>query len=202
MNKQEFLNLLRNKLSGLRNEDIEERIEFYSEMIEDRIEEGMSESAAVRSIGLPSEIASQIIAETPIIQIVKEKTKLQRRLKCWEIVCLLIGSPIWLTLMISVVAIILSVYIVLWVMVISLWAVCVSLVASAVGGIVASVIFLCRGYGVTSIATLGACFVVVGLSILVIYLSKVATKSNVLLLHKMFLAIKKFLLKKRRTNYE
>ena len=43
MNKQEFLAGLRKGLSGLPQEDIEERLLFYSEMIDDRIEEGMEE---------------------------------------------------------------------------------------------------------------------------------------------------------------
>ena len=39
MNKQEFLAELRKRLSGLPQADIEERIVFYSEMIDDRTEE-------------------------------------------------------------------------------------------------------------------------------------------------------------------
>lgn len=47
MNKQEFLVKLRKGLSGLPKEDIEERLTFYSEMIDDRMEEGLSEEEAV-----------------------------------------------------------------------------------------------------------------------------------------------------------
>ena len=43
MNKQEFLAELRKGLSGLPQDDIEERLIFYDEMLEDRIEEGLSE---------------------------------------------------------------------------------------------------------------------------------------------------------------
>lgn len=43
MNKQEFLAELRKGLSGLTQDDIEERLTFYNEMLEDRIEEGFSE---------------------------------------------------------------------------------------------------------------------------------------------------------------
>ena len=63
MNKQEFLAQLRNALSGLPKDDIEERIEFYSEMIEDRIEEGLSEEEAIAAVGTVEEIAGQVIAE-------------------------------------------------------------------------------------------------------------------------------------------
>ena len=43
MNKQEFITSLYNRLSGLPQNDIENSIEFYSEMIDDRIEEGLTE---------------------------------------------------------------------------------------------------------------------------------------------------------------
>ena len=46
MSKQEFLEQLRRGLSGLPREDIEERLKFYSEMLEDRMEEGLSEEEA------------------------------------------------------------------------------------------------------------------------------------------------------------
>ena len=47
MNKQEFLDELRKGLCGLPSEDIEERINFYSEMIDDRMEEGLTEEESV-----------------------------------------------------------------------------------------------------------------------------------------------------------
>ena len=46
MSKQEFLEQLRRGLPGLPREDIEERLKFYSEMLEDRMEEGLSEEEA------------------------------------------------------------------------------------------------------------------------------------------------------------
>ena len=47
MNKQEFLAQLRKGLSGLPKEDIDERLTFYSEMIDDRMEDGIPEETAV-----------------------------------------------------------------------------------------------------------------------------------------------------------
>ena len=47
MSKQEFLAQLRKGLSGLPKEDLEERLTFYSEMIDDRIDDGMAEEEAV-----------------------------------------------------------------------------------------------------------------------------------------------------------
>ena len=59
MRKQEFLAKLRKGLSGLPQDDIEERLIFYSEMIEDRKEEGLSEEEAVAAIGSVDEIVAQ-----------------------------------------------------------------------------------------------------------------------------------------------
>ena len=50
MTKQEFLSGLKAKLSGLPQEDVEERLGFYAEMIEDYTEEGLSEEEAVEKI--------------------------------------------------------------------------------------------------------------------------------------------------------
>ena len=43
MHKQEFLDGLRARLRGLPEADIAERLAFYSEMIDDRTEDGLSE---------------------------------------------------------------------------------------------------------------------------------------------------------------
>ncbi|MBR4295688.1 MAG: DUF1700 domain-containing protein, partial [Clostridia bacterium] len=80
MTKLKFIMSLHDKLSGLPQKEIEERLNFYSEMIEDRMEEGLSEEEAVAAIGSVDEIAEQIVADTPLSKIAKEKIKLTRRL--------------------------------------------------------------------------------------------------------------------------
>lgn len=62
MTKQEFLAELRRGLSGLPQNDIEERLNFYSEMIDDRMEEGLSEQEAVDGIGSVDSVVSQILS--------------------------------------------------------------------------------------------------------------------------------------------
>lgn len=42
MLKEEFLAQLRGGLAGLPQEDLEERLAFYSELLDDRMEEGLS----------------------------------------------------------------------------------------------------------------------------------------------------------------
>ena len=145
MSKQGFLAQLRKGLSGLPQEDIEERLTFYSEMIDDRIEEGLSEPEAVSAIGTVDDIITQILADTTITKLVKEKVKPKRTPKAWEIVLLVLGSPIWLSLLIVAFAIVLSLYATLWSVVISLWAVFGSLIGCSFGSMVAGLILACSG---------------------------------------------------------
>ena len=135
MNKQEFLKYLREGLAGLPQEDVERPIDFYEEMIDERIEEGMEEEDAVAAIGTVSEAVSQIISDIPLSKLVKERVKPKRKMSAWEIVLLALGSPIWLSILIAIFAVVLSVYIVLWSVVISLWAVEGSFIGCAVGGV-------------------------------------------------------------------
>jgi uncharacterized membrane protein len=141
MTKNEFLQSLRVRLSELPREDVEERLGFYSEMIDDRIEEGLAEEVAVAELGNVETVARQIISEIPIVSIIKDKMRPKRRLHAWEIVLLSLGSPIWLSLLIAAFAVVISLYAVFWSLIISLWAVWVSWIACSVAGIFAGIVF-------------------------------------------------------------
>ncbi len=196
MSKQEFLDKLRLRLSGLPKRDVEERLSFLGEMIDDRMEEGLSEEEAVSGIGSLDETAEQIAAEIPLAKIVKEKIKPKRGLKAWEVVLLALGSPIWLSLAVAAFAVILSVYAVIWSVIISLWAVFASLIACALGGVAAGAVFICLGYGLTGFAIIGAGFVLAGLSVFLFFGCRAATKGALLLTEKFALGIKKCFVKK------
>ena len=131
MVKQEFLRELRTSLNGLPSEDIEERLSFYAEMIDDRVEEGLTEREAVAAIGSVAEVVAQIIGDTPLTKIVRENLKPRRRLGAGETVLLVLGSPIWLSLLISLFAVVLSLYVSLWAVLVSIWSVFVALIGSA-----------------------------------------------------------------------
>ena len=62
MNKTEFLDALRHALGKLPSYEVEQSIAFYAEMIDDRIEDGMSEQEAVAALGSVHAIAAQIVA--------------------------------------------------------------------------------------------------------------------------------------------
>ena len=65
MNKSEFLAALAKGLEGLPQSDIDKTLEFYSETIDDRMEDGENEEAAVSGIGTPEDIARQVLLDTP-----------------------------------------------------------------------------------------------------------------------------------------
>lgn len=187
MTKQELLAALRARLSGLPASELEERLAFYSESIDDRIEDGLSEEEAVAALGTVEEIASQILAEIPLARIVKEKARPKKRLSAWEITLLAVGSPIWLSLLIAAFAVILSVYLSLWSVVISLWGIFASLAGSALG-LIAVGIFAFDSPAI--LLVIGVGLICAGLSIFMFFGSKAATKGMAILTKKMVLSLK------------
>lgn len=169
MNKQEFLLRLRKGLSGLPQPDIEERLAFYDEMIDDRLEEGLSEEEAVSAIGSVDEIISQIVTDIPLTKLVKEKIIPRKKLKVWEITLLILGSPIWFSLLLAALAVILSLYIVLWSVIVCLWTVLVALAACAVAGIAACIISAIKISNISTVALLGVGTACTGLAIFMFF---------------------------------
>ena len=200
MTKMKFLMSLHDRLSGLPRDDVEERLLFYSEMIEDRMEEGLSEEEAVAAIGTVDEIADQIISETPLMKLAKRKIKPKRRLRTWEIVLLAVGSPIWLSLLIAAFAVILSLYVSLWSVIVSLWA-CFSLAVSCAFGSVAVGIgvALC-GNAPVGLPMLAAGLVWVGLSIFLFWGCRAASNGIVRLTGWLACTIKKCLVGRGMRN--
>ncbi len=190
MNKNEFLEELRKGLSGLPQDDIEERLTFYSEMIDDRMEEGLSQEEAVAEIGSVKDIVSQIMSEIPLSRLVKEKVKPKRALRAWEIVLLALGSPIWISLLIAALAIVFSLYVVLWSVIICLWAAGLGIAGGSLGGILSAVIFTIQGNFLQGAAVLGAALVCAGIFILWFFMCQQILKGVLLLTKKLALGFK------------
>lgn len=196
MNKKEFFAQLRQGLAGLPQAELDERLLFYSEMIEDRIEEGASEEEAVAAVGSVDEIIAQIVGEIPLATLVKEKIKPKKRLSGWVIALLVLGSPIWFSLLIVAVSVVFSLYVALWAVIFSLWAVFVSLAGSAFGVIIGGIYLSFFHPIFTGLALVGAGLVCAGLSILFFLGCKAATKGLLVLTKKMLFGIKNAFVKK------
>ena len=87
MTKKEFLSGLKKKLVKLNRADLKERLGFYSEIIDDKIEEGLSEEEAVSDVGSIDEIAEQILADNGL-----DERSLRKRepVTPWELALLLV----------------------------------------------------------------------------------------------------------------
>ncbi len=211
MNKSEFIEALRAKLSALPKEDAQERLHFYREMIEDRMEEGLSEGEAVSAVGNLDEISAEIVAEFSrdkaeemIPEEIKtentKEKKARRHMRAGEIVLLVLGAPLWIPILIAVFAIILSLYTSLWAVIISLWAVVGAVVLTSIGGIMAGIGFALGGFTVTSVATFGASLIVAGVSVLLFVISIAATKGAWFLTKIIFVRRKKSSQRKEKHN--
>lgn len=198
MNKQDFLARLRQALSGLPQDDIEERLAFYNEMIDDRAEDGLTEEAAVAELGPVDKIAAQIAAEIPLPRLVRERMKTTRRFRTWELVLLILGFPVWLPLLTAAFAILLSLYIVIWAVIISLWAVWISFIAGALGGLAAGVMFICQGNGTQGLIMISAGVVLAGLSVFLFFGCRAATRGAAILTKKLAAGVRSLFLRKER----
>ncbi len=200
MNKTEFLTLLRKHLEGLEATDVESSVEYYAEMIDDRIEEGLDEESAVASVGTPEEAAKEILKNIPIVKLVKNKVKTSKKPSATVIILLILGAPLWIPLLISAFFVILSVYVSLWAIVSSLWSVPVSLGATAFAALLSAPacgiiggIWFCLTY-------LGIGFILVSLSIFSGFGCVYATKGLAFLTKKAVLGLKYCFIKKEATK--
>lgn len=176
MNKYEFLAKLSRELDGLPKEEIKERINFYSEMIDDAVFEGLTEEEAVARI-------CDTDAERK--EAVPERSQ-KRRLGAWEIVLLAFGSPLWISLAIAAFAVLLSLYACVWAVVISLWSVFACFIGCSLGVLICAIAEAFGGRLIASAALVGAALVLAGLSIFAFFGCKAITKGVVILTKKIF----------------
>lgn len=140
MTKEEFLAAVRSRLAGLSQSDIDRSLDYYAEMIDDRIDDGLTEEDAVAAMGTPEYVASQILMATPLPKLVKAKAKPAGGWEGWQILFLILGAPIWMPLLLSAAIVVFAVFISIWAVVFALGAVVFSLgvagLACIVGGFI------------------------------------------------------------------
>lgn len=190
MRKQEFLDELGQKLTGLKTEDLEERLAFYSEMIDGRMEDGKTELEAVADIGSVDDVVAQIISEIPLSRLVREKVKPVGSVSPWVIVLLVLGFPVWFPLLIASAAVLFSLFLVLWVLVIVFYAVDVILAIAAVFSMLAAVPALFFVDQMIALFLVGTALSCAGLAIFMFLLSSLLAKGAAKLTKWTLLGIK------------
>ena len=196
MTKQQFLSELRNKLQGLPPADIDERISFYAEMIDDRIDEGETEENAVAEIGNVDDVVMDIAKDTPLVKLVKERIKPKRRIKAWEIVLLILGFPVWFPLLVTAMVLVFVFWLLVWVMVIVTYAIEISFVGTSIGGAISFVAYFANGQ--INYTALGATVMCAGAAILFVFACIGATKGSIALTRRILTGIKMFFLGRKK----
>lgn len=200
MTKQEFVSSLRQRLALLSKQELDDRINFYSEIIDDYIEDGLSEEDAVSKLGTIDEVVNEILKDTSIIKLAKNKFKPKRKLETWVIVLIILSFPIWFTLLVSLLSVVFSLYVSFWSIVISLWGVFTTLIGLGIGGIISGLIFLFTPSSMTGLLLLAVGFICSGLS-LYCYFGVVSLTKLLLKFGKfVILSIKKLFIRKENNN--
>ena len=166
MTRKEFLDGLRQEMRGLPMQEIEQTIHYYSEIIADRMEEGMTEEAAVAKMEPMHVIAKRVAADFKGVT-----TTPRRKLPGFLIVLLILGFPLWFPLLATGVALMVVALTLAWVMVLVLWAVCLGLFS---GGMAAIITLFLGGFhtGLPFLGQMGLGMAAMGFSIFLFYGAK------------------------------
>jgi uncharacterized membrane protein len=175
MNKQEYLEAIRSRISAMPADDVNRFMDYYSEMIDDRVEDGLSEEEAVADMGSPEAAVEQILEEMPLTKLVKEKIKPKHELKAWEVVLIVLGSPVWIPLLITALVLLLTLWIVAFALLISFYAVVLSFVAAGIGGLICAIPLFIANSPYTAVLMLGAALIGIGIAILFVVSVKPVT---------------------------
>ena len=169
MDKQAFLAAIRQGISTLPPPDIEKSLAYYSEMIDDRMEDGINEEEAVAALEAPDAIAQQILLDTPLPKLVKAQVKPRHERTKGEMILLVLGSPIWVSLLLSAMAVAVALYSVCWAVLLSLYAVDLSLALAALAGLLQGGISVFAGSHMQAVFYLGAGIACFGLAVLLFF---------------------------------
>lgn len=181
MKKLEFINELGGALSVLPPEEVRPILDYYMEIIADRMEDGLTEEAAISSLGSIDELAKKLLAEheaestdlQPVASepfsspepVSAEAAPSSRRFPGWALALAIVLSPLWLALFCTLIGVEVAV-----------WAVLGSLAVAAgamiLGGASGAVISLIAALNPLSlygrIFTSGMCLLCAGLGFLLL----------------------------------
>ena len=187
MSKADFLRLLERALMQLSEEERQKNLEYYSELLDDMLEEGMTEAEATAKLGSPNQIAQSILQEMPLGKLVSTRMKPKSGWTPLAIVLAVVGSPVWVPLLLATVAIVLAVFVSIW----ALGFAAVAVVIALAVAVVAAPIFAVRAATLTlpvGLLLLGAGLVLLGLCVLgglmAVELCKLLWQLTVWLAHK------------------
>lgn len=175
MNKQEYLARLRAALACLPEGEIEESVAFYTEMIDDRVAVGLTEEEATAQLDDPKAAARAIIADLPVVPRTVVRTKQRNRALYWTLVIL--GSPLWLTLLLAAGMLVLAGLLTIWCLILGLWLLAAGLLAGGPLGIGVCLWALAVGQPAYGVFELGSGLLCFGLGLFCLHGAVAASKT-------------------------
>lgn len=206
MTKNEFSEQLKQTLvrRGLSYEEAAKSAEFYLEMIDDRIEDGMSEEDAVAALGSIEEIAEQILYDLPLGVLVKSKIQNNKKRNgnpALVIVLAVIGFPIWFPILMAALAVVLSMYLVIGALVFAVFAVVAAVGISGIAMLPAAC-FLFSENLAAALGLIGAGLLLAGTAFLLYFPAKYAAKGLVWLTKALARGVKSLFIGKSSSKEE
>jgi len=180
LSKEEFVSELDKYLKKLNSFERKKFISYYEEMIEDYKENGFSEEDAVSKVGNPELIAHEIIGEQESVIIKIPST----RSTGLNIVLIVLGFPLWGSILLSGIMLILCIYIIIWCIPVMTGALAVGSFVVALISIFASFFVMVDKFAI-GLIQLGLGIVSIGAMIISVYLTIIFSK-------KLFIVTNKF----------
>ena len=170
MMKKEFIHELKLKLKSFNHIEVDKIIDFYSELIDEKIESGMKEEAAIKSFGDIDLIVKRVSADLVIERIDNKSSK---PITSFLIILGICASPILIPIGIGFFAVFISIFITFFSIIFAFF---ISSIAVFAGSIVYAYEMYKLGHEFSSIfLMLGVAFIVSSvLMLLTIYTAKIS----------------------------
>lgn len=165
MKKRQFLDRLSAALSALPEEERNRTIRYYNELLEDAMEDGLSEEEAVAQLEAPEVIAQQVLQDSGIDPMEYTPNYEKKRHKWWILLLAVLTFPIWGGIAVGILGGLVGILCGLFSGIIGLLAIPIGVAGGAVGGIGMSIILFCTGNAAKGLLLLGGGLICTALTI-------------------------------------
>lgn len=191
MNKTEFLSELELCLHRMKDSEKSKFITYYDEMIDDYVENGMTEAEAVDKIGVPKKIAGELLDNNDSVKLNFPFTGS----RLFNVLITIIGFPLWGSFLLAFILMVFSVYVLIFCLPVATGAATVGFLAASIIGIIGSPIVMAHSLS-TGLMQLGIGIASIGLSFFLCLIT-IALLKKFLAVNKRFNAFLKKMLKKK-----
>jgi len=178
MTKNEYLKKLERELTKIPKSEAAKCIAYYNEIIEDTIESGLSEQAAVSKLDTPFSAAQKFLNERsyPVNSEISEKPAKSKTNNLY-VLFLILGFPLWFPLYITFYTLVFTVFVIIWSLIITFYALLIAFSVSGVACILYSPIHIILNNNIyLGIAIIGAGLIFIALAMIMSVFAKSSSK--------------------------